>query len=318
MDNQAEVDKILQLCEDWLNTVIQPNGSGVHDGSEQKFTLDANIVFHDLTINEIQSCCVGLTNRLHYRHTGAFIDRDQSIFWSWIGQLFCTSGFKQTLNSDDIHAHVCGIIIPMLLTSNDVLFDMSIDDSEKAKEGYDFNLRKFVGSRFNILRYLSFPFLEACTRRLCANYITSDGVVINQFSISGRTYNVNRKCSSLNDLLNLLETSVAGSELNFFLGKIKDTINRITATSDPFHMLYSWRNQTLHGNQFSGIAGALFFNISILFLLELSRNNYTELSNQAYEVYKNSISGNFPSSNTYYNPDLLKQLIVKYLKKNQK
>jgi len=151
MENQAGVDKILKLCTDWLSTVIQPNGAGVHDGSEQKFTLDANIKFHDLSINELQACCVGLTNRLHYRNTGAFIDRDQTIFWSWVGQLFCTSDCKQTLNDDDIHDHICGIIIPMVLTSSDILFDPSIDEQGNPKKEYDFSLRKFVGSRYTIL-----------------------------------------------------------------------------------------------------------------------------------------------------------------------
>lgn len=300
MDNQDGVDKILQLCDNWLKTVVKPDRSGVHNGSEQKFTLKANIDFRKLSINEIQACCIGLTNRLHYRNIGTFIDRDQTIFRSWIGQLFCTSNFKQTLNNDEIHSHVCDIIIPMILTSTDVLFDLSIDKRGKPIEGYDYNLRRFIASSHTILRYLSYPLLEACTRKLCNNFITSDGIVTHQFSVTGRTYNIHNKCSSLEHLLILLESSVAKAELKFFLNKIKATITRITGSTTPFEILYSWRNQTLHGNQFSGIAGDLIFNISILFLLEVARSNYVELSKEAYKVYEKSIQRNIRSSNSYY------------------
>jgi hypothetical protein len=319
MDNQTGVDKILKLCDDWMNKVIQPNGSGVHGGSEHKYMLDQNIKFHDLTINEMQACCIGLTDRLHYRHKGIYIDRDQMIFLSWIGQIFCNSKFQQILNDDEIYGHLCDIIMPLILTKIDILFELpfDIDDSLiEIKEGYDPHLRKIFGRKWDILRYVSYPLLEAVARKFCASYINSDGIVVTQFSVlqqdgSSRTYIVGKRCSSLRDLLILFESSIAGTEFKYFLNKIKDTIIRITSEPEPFDTLYSWRNQTLHGNKFSGIAGNLLFNLSVLFLLELSRDEYENISKNAFKEYTENIDKTRGLNKIYYTPNLLKEWIAK-------
>jgi len=72
-----------------LNKVIQPDGSGRHNADSHKLLLHRMFDFHGLTINEAQACCTALTNKLYYRNLGAYIDREQMVFWSWIGQLFC-------------------------------------------------------------------------------------------------------------------------------------------------------------------------------------------------------------------------------------
>jgi len=184
MDNQKRVDYIFKLSEDWLHQVLKPNGAGEHDFDSYQLSLHRNLDFHALSNNEALAVCTALINKLHYRNLGAYIDADQMVFWSWIGQLFCEPKARKILNLDtEAYNHFTHVIIPIILIKDKALFDSPIGKDCQVDPNYDFHLREFLTSRWSILKYLSYPLLESVTRKLCERYVDSHGNVLLEFAI---------------------------------------------------------------------------------------------------------------------------------------
>ena len=83
-----------------------------------------------------------------------------------------------------------------------------------------------------------------------------------------KQYNPNNICSSLRDLLFLHYDTVANADLVTKLDAFKAHFAELDDSVDPFDLLYSWRNQSLHGAAaFQTIGGIL---LTLAFLIAIS------------------------------------------------
>ncbi len=263
---------ILELCDKWRATVIQPDGSGHHNAHSRELTLlNQGCVFQDIDIDAIQAVCVGLTDRLHYRNSGQYIDEDQRQFWEWSAKLF-SSDFAKKIIGTEIHSHLTDLVFPSLFCNENPF----LEEPRLADPRYNQFVIKLVRNQARLLSYLTFPLLEAVARSICATYISTDGTVLREFSVDGKIYVRGQRCNSLKHALMQAEalSSTALSGLHY---RLEQVVQRITPSEPLYMAIYTWRNETLHGNDFAAIKNRIVFNIAILFLLEKCCENYKDL-----------------------------------------
>ncbi len=267
---------ILDLCDQWRATVVQPDGSGHHNADSQRLTLLAQgCVFQELDIDAMQAVCVGLTDRLHYRNSGQYIDNDQRQFWEWSAQLFSSDDAKNIIGTD-IYSHLMDLVLPSLFCNENPF----LEELKQPDPRYNQFVKSLVRSQARLLSYLTFPLLEAIARSVCAAYIAPDGVILNGFTVDGRTYSPGQRCNSLKHALMHAE-SIASCTFGGWHTRLEQVVHRITPSEPLYKAIYSWRNEVLHGNDFVAFKNRIVFNIAILFLLEKCRDNYEDLVNAA-------------------------------------
>lgn len=272
-------DTILNSCDQWRATVIQPDGSGIHNDESRQLTLLRNgCVYQDLDIDGIQAVCVGLTDRLHYRNSGQYIDEDQRQFWKWSAKFFGTEEAKNIIG-DNIYSHLKDLIFPTLFCNeNPFLRAPSHPDPR-----FNQFVKSLVRSHAQILSYLTFPLLEAVGRSNCSAYIDPDGLILNDLRIDGRAYKSGKRCSSLKHVLMLAE-ELSSNSFKHWHTRLKPVIQRITPSASLYEAIYGWRNEVLHGNDFVRYKNRVVLNIALLFLLEKCRTNYDAVANSASDI----------------------------------
>lgn len=208
---------------------------------------------------------------------GLSVDLDHYAFWSWCGeillgphpQLFPRNPHEIcSLYKTSIHAALAHCQKPTTL-------EESRKNYRRIQELQPHHATQLLQESNLVLAYLGFPLLEAVLKRACSAYIDLNGKVISAFSVlrkdgTPKLYDPkgrNNKCSSLRDLLFLHHTNVAGARLKALLDRFREHLQLLDGTQDPFDLIYSWRNQSLHGaTNFRTIGGTLL-NLSLLITL---------------------------------------------------
>lgn len=287
---QSKAQHILQLCDAWRAAYVQPDGSGVSNASTEKLRLIANgIRFHELEFDELEAACVGLTETMVSRGLGGFICADHHHFWRWCAQLLLTTPMSSFVPTS-------GNLIHQLLESSACLlmggssYFWAEPEIQFSKD-YDLCLKRLIGKKLFILEYLSYPLLDLLLKAHCNSFVSDDGKVTQSFEVtradgSKRTYEPGKApkpkyCSSVGDLLYLLEKEVAGPELKASLHRLKNHFHQLDQNTAFFDLLFKWRNTTLHGeDQVTGISCTVF-NMCLLLCLEFVRPNYATLRQAA-------------------------------------
>ena len=274
--------QILELCELWRETAIGEDDTiNIGVDTEKYRLLENGIQFHDLNFQEIQACCIGLTDVLLMKRLNQINSYDHFYFWSWMGELFLGSeGTYFTREERDIKNLFSTCIRAALA-----------DRSDK-KNFVDLNASELVSNQGLILAQLSFPLLEAILKKTCREYVDYDGRVLKDFRITNRRNVVHygrqgkSKISSLKDLLFLLYNIVASPELKKQLTSIREHIKRVDEQSEPFSTIYRWRNSSLHGQNSYTTIGGTILNIVIIIALDSLKENYEELREEVFKGVK--------------------------------
>jgi hypothetical protein len=282
-------NQILQLCESWIESVYNNSDGGISiGGSSEQFRLLANgIQFHELSFEEIQAACIGLTRVLLLKGMNTFISFDHHFFWSWVAQVLLdreTGYFKEDesdireLFSTCIRASLAGIRNPQ----------MTWEEYRERDRLMEFNTRELVANNHLILAYLSFPLLEATLKKACQDYVDYSGKVLEDFEIrtgKRKKYIANGRTivSSLGELLSLLYDNVANRDLKAKLTDIRSHIREIDNSKDPFYVIYHWRNSSLHGQESFATIGGTVLNISIIIALNEIKEKYEEIRQRIFE-----------------------------------
>jgi len=249
-------------------------------GNTEKFRLLANgLVFHELDHEALCAAVVGLSKVLLRPGLNTVVDQDHFALWSWCGELLLspTAGLFpmdqheiKSLYEATIHAALANCRKP----------PQSREEWEAQNRVEDLqphHAKQLLHHAHLVLAYIAFPLLEAVVKRACASYVQFDGQVVTAFTVStpqghSRTYDPqgayrDRQCSSLRDLLLLHHASVATPRLKLLLDHFRAHINLLDASKDPFDLLYSWRNQSLHGSTNFQTIGGTVLNLSLLISL---------------------------------------------------
>lgn len=292
---ETREDVIRRLCDSWVAAAKKPDGGFAIGGATEKFRLHRNgINFHELNYTEILSACAGLSRVLLFKGLNTVIDLDHQLFWSWAGELLLSphsSFFSrdemeiQKLFEGCIRAALAGAQPP----------SQKKEDWEKQRqlsELVEFNTRQLVLHAHLVLAYLSFPLLEAIIKKACSAYVDYAGNVLAPFDAPRPRGNVksyvstdprNGKCSSLRDLLHLLYENVADADLKRYLDEVRDHFHTLDNTDEPFDLIYSWRNASLHGQTGFPTIGGTVMNLSILIAFNQIRTQYKKLRDTIWE-----------------------------------
>ncbi len=86
--SEPRIDRITRLCDEWCAAATPPGGGLAIGPSTEGLRLSKNgIVFHELTHEELQAACVGLTRVLLRPGLNTVVDDDHLLLWSWLAQL---------------------------------------------------------------------------------------------------------------------------------------------------------------------------------------------------------------------------------------
>lgn len=277
-------DDINILCEKWLKESTLPEGGfSISHDSEKYRLLTNSIKFHELNHEALCSALIGLTRVLIHPGCNSIVSNDHIMLWAWCGELI-TGPLSQVYSVDQyqiknlyqtaIHAALANCRNPLNIPKTRA---EAIEQS-KIQQLQPYHSREFLHKSHLILAYLGFPLLEAVLKRSCSKYIQFDGTVIKKFSVPGRNgnpkiYDVAKpgkqrnSCSSMRDLLLLHSAEVAAPELKILINQFGTHLKNIDPAQEPFDLIYSWRNQSLHGSTSFNTIGGTILSLSLLISL---------------------------------------------------
>lgn len=279
------VEEIKRLCQRWCDVSTTPDG-GIRIGiDDNRLRLVANGVrFYELDRELLCTALTSLSKILLLPGLNTIISVDHLGVWSWCGELLLGSSAEvfpedqyeiKKLYMACIHAALAGHRKPKPNETKEEFFEQN---RLKALQPHHSN--QLIANSNLTLAYLTFPLLEAVLKRACASFVSFDGKVIAKFSVTDsrgqiRKYSPNgsyrdRKCSSLRDLLELHITAVASEELKSHLEQFYNHFKTLHPETNPFDLIYSWRNQSLHGStNYQTIGGSLLSLALLISIFEI-------------------------------------------------
>ncbi|WP_140414763.1 hypothetical protein [Yersinia kristensenii] len=295
---------VSNLCNSWLEASIAPDGSFIIGRETEKYRLSNNgIVFHELDFDTLCSAIIGTTNVLLLPGISTSISEDHFRLWSWCGALLLSSrGLVFTCEQMEAKELLETSIRCALVNCSPPLKDKKEwQESVKAMSIQPIRIQHFVNKHNLILAYIGFPLLEFVLKRACSEYVNMDGVIIKKFD-NYKDKNIDKgkkRINSLEILLNLLFNHVADEKLKKLLTEFQKKIQTTCKSPNAFKLIYTWRNQSLHGTtNFSTIGGTLL-SLSLLILLFEIKDDFEEIKNEEINDARRQI--NFYTS--YYPPE---------------
>lgn len=278
-------ERILDLCDSWCSAAQTPEG-GISIGhqSEQYRLLNNGIHFHELEFKSLKAALLGLSKVLLLPGLNTVVDQDHFSLWSWCAELilhrdsniFDDDEFElRKLFETCVRASLANCVKPV--TSREE-WQQQVDRDKLLPH----NAKYFVQESSLTLAYLAFPLLEGACKKLCSDYISMDGNVLQSFEVPNRKDGVkkydpnvwNRKqCSSLRDLLFLTSRLYSTIELE----NVKQHIKELEGGSDAFDTIYKWRNQSLHGTTSFQTIGGTLLNLVLLLLINKLEHNFEQV-----------------------------------------
>lgn len=241
----------------------------------EKFRLLANgVQFHELDHDAMCSAFIGLSKVLLRPGLNTIIHQDHFGIWSWCGELLLSPRAQlfpldqheiKSLFETALHSALAGCRRPT--TSKE-----EWQEQNRINDLQPHHAKQLLLKSSTVLAYLAFPLLEAVLKRACSAFVSLDGLVVSSFTVpkrrgNPRQYDPQHLCSSLRDLLLLHYTSVAGPKLKALLNSFRGHIALLDGTQDPFDLIYSWRNQSLHGSTNFQTIGGTILNVALLISL---------------------------------------------------
>ena len=303
-------EKIKSLCEQWCLSVKTPDGGMAIGANSEKFRLFANgVKFHELDHLSLMASILGLSKVLLLPGLNTIVVHDHFGLWSWCAEIIVGSRSEyfnheeheiKSLFQASIRASLANCKKPAGSREEHQL-------QYEAEQKLPHNARYFLYDSSLVLAYISFPLLESTLKRVCSTYLNMDGTVVSAFQLLNRAgkprlYKIESQCSSIRDVLNLLYDKIADSELKILLDEFRVHISSLDGSQDPFDLIYSWRNQSLHGSTNFQTIGGTLLNLSLLLCVYSLKENYEELRTKVVEQCKLEEGHNFKSPWSFYPP----------------
>ncbi len=263
--------QIRALCDAWVKAASSPGGGTALGPETGRLRLHRNgIRFDELSYDELQAACTSLSNVLLRPGLNTIIDADHLLFWAWAGELLLSPEAK-FFSADEMELQQ--------LFSSAIRASLAPIGIEKRWAEMDHNARELVTKAHLVLVYLALPLLEGLLKKVCQRYVDYSGKVVAHFQVPPRgrfngQYNTGARCSSLRDLMYLLYQVVADQDLRPRLDEMRSMLQALDSTADPFDTLYTWRNQSLHGQASFPTIGGTLMNLAVLISVNQLRQDY--------------------------------------------
>jgi hypothetical protein len=282
----GRASEITALCESWVAAATAEGGIAIGSATEQYRLRNNGIYFHELDYGSIQTACLGLSRVLLHGGLNTVIDWDHRWFWAWCGEIFAgRTGMEGGAYFGGAEGEIrqlfglaCRAALAGVFNSND---PDAWERQREQRQHAEPNAQALIDESQVVLVYLSFPLLEAISKKACGTYVDADGRVIAPFSVPGRSYRVGARCSSVRDLLWLLHDDVASDNLRSALDLQRQHLQGLDSSVDSFGLVYDWRNSSLHGSAHLPTIGGTVFNTAILIALDGVAAHYGDLRDAA-------------------------------------
>lgn len=309
-----KVDKIKRLCSLWKEEAIKDNGSILIGKSEDYRLLRNGINMHELTIKELEVCCIELTNLLLLKSMNIVVDRDHQFFWAWIGEVVNSKYINYFSQEDEreikelfsvcIRSTLAGIEKPPRNYEEALtLFNYRKDHP------IEHNLKEVKNNMPLVLSYISFPLLEGVLKKYCKEYVSLSGKVVTKFNVLRgsnytKIYKVGDSINSIQDLLLLVIQIVGDKSLVRDLQNMLDHIKGLDQqnSNDPCKIIYDWRNSSLHGETNYYTIGGTILNIAVIIILHSIEDEYRKELSNIIEDAKWNIECNSQVQWSFYPP----------------
>jgi len=276
----ATPEKIKSLCDDFFRNVIQHDGSLRFTAESNNFRLLNNgISFESLNHDSLSAAIVGLTKVLLLPGLNTCIDTDHYALWSWCGELLLGPFAKIKLHNNVNTTHelinlyettVRASLSHCKKQTHTSLEDREADRARLISEAMNPDNSTIMANNSHlILGYLTFPLLEGLLKKSCSKYVEMDGTVITEFEATNYKGGLKKitppgPCSSLKSLLELHYKYVASQNLKNAIDSFRDVLSTLDSARDPFDLIQSWRNQSLHGTTNFQTIGGTMLNLCLL------------------------------------------------------
>jgi hypothetical protein len=303
-------EKIANLCEQWCLSVKTSNGGLAIGGNSEKFRLLANGVnFHELDHESLMASILGLSRVLLLPGLNTIVVQDHFGLWSWCGEIIVGSRSEyfsheeheiKSLFQASIRASLANCKKPVRSREEHQL-------QSEAEQKLPHHARYFLYDSSLVLAYISFPLLESTLKRVSSTYLDMDGTVKFAFQVLNRTgkprkYKTESQCSSIRDVLFLVYENIADSELKILLDEFRAHISSLDASQDPFDLIYSWRNQSLHGKTNFQTIGGTLLNLSLVLCVYSLKDNYEQLRASVVSQLEREAAHEHKSPWSFYPP----------------
>jgi hypothetical protein len=303
-------EKITNLCEQWCSSVKTTEGGLAIGGESEKLRLLANGVnFHELDHQSLMASILGLSNVLLLPGLNTVVVQDHFGLWSWCGEIIVGSRADyfsheeheiKALFQASIRASLANCKKPVASREEHQL-------QSEAEQKLPHHARYFLHDSSLILAYICFPLLESMLKKVASTYLDMDGTVKSSFQVLNRTgkprkYKTGSRCSSIRDVLFLVYENIADSELKVFLDEFRVHISSLDGSQDPFELIYSWRNQSLHGSTNFQTIGGTLLNLSLVLCVHSLKDSYEQLRTSILEQLGWEASHEHKSPWSFYPP----------------
>ncbi|WP_182104272.1 hypothetical protein [Niallia taxi] len=256
------------LSKKWRESVIENDGQISITTSGENYRLLRNgLHFHTFDLEDTQTACKELINMF----VGS---EDHYYFIAWAAELVhCFEYFS----SEEFN--ISELFFTCVRASLSRLSHPLAEENSNYINNAEYNGQQLTWKSQLIFCHLSFPLLEAVVKKHCKEYVDYNGNVLKDFTVCSRRYRVNptnslesNKISNLKHLLHLLNYVVADSGLKNELKEMKKIIKSTPGNNqDPYHLIHSWRNSSLHGSESIGMS-RIILHLVILIAIEDIKN----------------------------------------------
>lgn len=224
--------------------------------------------------------------------------------WAWITQLLIAppliaddGSYTQRLLPRDDYENAVTYLLK--LTCRTALADIPTRDIASKEEWMaemqrkrmtEWNAQEMIREKNGVLAYLSFPLLEGITKLRCPGWVTLDGEPLQRWVSpkGGRPYDPTdtrpRKYSNVRDLLWLLHQQVGDADERAGLDAFRAQLRSAVPTTDPYQLVFDWRNAALHGADLLTRVGHTVYNLALLIGLYAIRARFDAIRAEAADL----------------------------------
>ncbi|WP_308364423.1 MULTISPECIES: hypothetical protein [unclassified Microbulbifer] len=300
---------IKKLCDDWVCAACKNGGISIGSDSEKYRLLANGVQFHLLDFDSLIASVLGLSKVILLPGMNSFVVQDHFGLWSWCGEVIAGAGSHYFEPNEREIKSLFEACIRASLTHcrKPAASPEEHMKQSEVEQQLPHNARYFLQDSSLILAYVSFPMLEAILKKTCSEYLRMDGSVKKQFQVMNRakkprTYKVSSLCSSIRDELFLLYEKVADKELKTNLDEFRAHISSLDSSSDPFDLIYEWRNQSLHGSSNFQTIGGTLLNLCILIALHSMKVEFGQWIGNILRRCERESDHGFRASWSFYPP----------------
>lgn len=248
----------MKACESLVNRYVdcwlprRPQYGGLYEdndfGCEDLQVFRSGYRIEEFSQDELSQLAVLLTKSLRGQ-----INADHKLFWAWCS--FVAIQFERGVRAfaDRDWGEAFRSLIDLALAGRRLGAGPATLDVQRTSLNYvNTHLLQVWMDKWLIAAPLALAVLEGLLRRKNGGYVAKDGTVTKEFQLGNRVWRINNRLNTLDDSLRLFEQNTVRDRGRpcTSLRSFKTEMLALYPGTDAYDLIYSWRNDLMHGNQY--------------------------------------------------------------------